>query len=306
MPRHYVIYKPGDTVTISGSGFGTNPTVQIGDYAELSGGDLTTKTDTQIVFEFPKGVPSGNHRLIVIHDAKGYAEGVWYARVQLAFAEVEPITPVEGSKAGQLITLKGQGFNFQDSDEYKRRPAPRITVGDIECRKVTVVDYETITCVTPVFDARGGKRVKIIQADPFDKFKTQTVQGPLFAARDNATPVVTSVSQVDFTNPNSVSFTVTGTNFKDVARVVKLIAADQEVVGTSASSAGATIDVTFSASVPIGIYDLEVSFDDGTDVAYASTNLQIQVTTTGVTANAITSSVLGGALLTINGAGLSD
>lgn len=145
-------YKGGNMVSVLGSDFRENATIQIGDILSIDSGKITYQLPNKMTFEMP-AVGEENigkfFRVIVSNEDFGNAvsdELTPPIYIQFTKGEtgpaIEEITPNKGpASGGNTVTIKGKDF----------REGLSILIGDmiVPTENVTVVDYKTITVKMP-------------------------------------------------------------------------------------------------------------------------------------------------------------
>jgi len=139
----------GTNVTLTGVGFDSSlTTVKFG---ETTAENIVVVSDTEITCDAPVTAAEGSVDVTVIQDATEsiIENGFLYYILPTA---VYSISPSSGAQAGgETITISGQNFDASTT----------ISIGINPCTSVTLVDAQTITCVTPA----GTLGVKDVIAD---------------------------------------------------------------------------------------------------------------------------------------------
>ncbi|MDI3480616.1 MAG: hypothetical protein PWQ97_271 [Tepidanaerobacteraceae bacterium] len=164
----YLTYKGGNTVSVIGSDFRENAKIQVSDLVTIAPKDITYMLPSKMTFTMP-AVPESAvgklHRLVVVNEDGGTASSDEASPkpIYIIFIKgetspsIEKITPDHGPAAGGT-TVKIEGKDF--------REGLKVYFGGITVQEsnVKVVDYKTITVVTPSHDA-GKVEVRVENPD---------------------------------------------------------------------------------------------------------------------------------------------
>ncbi|MFT9495521.1 IPT/TIG domain-containing protein [Anaerosolibacter sp.] len=172
-----VTYKGGNLVSILGTDFRENATIQIGDALTINKEEITYQLPSKLTFKMPKAPDTAigkRHRVVVMNEDGGNASSdlatppiyIEFIKGETAPA-IEEVTPAKGpASGGTTVTIKGKDF----------REGLQVFFGEkqIPGANVTVVDYKTIRVVTPV-SVPGVVEVKVENpdgelADPTGKY----------------------------------------------------------------------------------------------------------------------------------------
>jgi len=228
--------KAGSTfVTITGTGFLTNPTVTIGGLACSS---TTLVSATSITCRTPAASAGTADVRVMNEDEQSGSLVNGYAFI--APPVVTSISPSVGSTAGgNTVTITGTGF----------LSGATVTMGSSACTSVNVLFPTQLTCETPAH-AAGVVDINVTNSDG------QTSQ--LSTAYAYLTPpIITGVSPASGTTGGGTSITVTGTSFSSDAVVtvagsvctpVSISSSTQIICRTPAHAAGAVDVVVTNAS----------------------------------------------------------
>lgn len=158
-------YKGGNVVAVLGNDFRENAIIQIGTIATIKAADIAYDLPGKMSFTMP-AVPESEigklHRVLVINEDGASASSdkcsppiyVKFVKGETAPA-ISSVTPSSGPAAGNTaVTISGSDF----------RDGLTVTFGGIQAVSVIVVDYKTVTCVTPAH-APGKVEVKIENPD---------------------------------------------------------------------------------------------------------------------------------------------
>lgn len=158
-------YKGGNIVAVQGVDFRENATIQIGTIATIPAASIAYDLPGKMSFTMP-AVPESEigklHRVLVINEDGASASSdrctppiyIKFVKGETAPAVVS-VNPEAGPAAGNTpVTITGSDF----------RDGLTVTFGGIPATNVTVVDYKTITCLTPAH-APGTVEVKIENPD---------------------------------------------------------------------------------------------------------------------------------------------
>jgi hypothetical protein len=130
---------PGsDSITIAGSGFGTDPElVTVSLASDKSACAVTTVVDTEIVCALSSDVVGGDKRVLVDVWPMGRASVATgsFATVSVGLA-ITGVSPTSGSvRGGTILTISGYGF-------APIGPYQRVTVGGVDCVPRVIRNYE--------------------------------------------------------------------------------------------------------------------------------------------------------------------
>jgi len=210
----------GNTVTIYGTGFTTDSTVEIGSTEAIP---MTLVSPSEITATVPAASASGTVPLTVTTDA-GTSAGSDYTYGGPAVSGVSPDAgPAAG---GNTVTITGTGFSSDSTVEF----------GSSAASDVNVISSTTITAMAPAQSA--GPPVDVTVTTPAGTSATSSA--------DWYTYGVPSVSKVDpdagpTAGGNTV--TITGTGFTSDSKVN---------VGSVAASVSFVSDTELKAVVPAG------------------------------------------------------
>lgn len=259
-------YNPGDTLTFTGSGFGSSaPTLTIGAVTLT----VSANSDTSITAQIPANAQTVASALVQVYvPNNGYAKFDpsinQQGSVQLS---ISSISPSSGSASGALLTVNGNGFSASTT----------ITVGGLPC----LIRSKTITQIVCRATSSGAVRASDLQFI--------NVGGSSLGSGATG-PSVTGATL------SAGTLTVTGTGFNAPVLVNLVSSANPAnvfpitVTGTATSQSG-------SASVPGGIYNVEVSSNGVIGVGTLTVAFTATLSNTQ-------SSVAGGATLAITGTGI--
>lgn len=165
-------YKGGNIVSVLGSDFRENATIQIGDILTINKEQITYQLPNKLTFQMPavgEEQVGKLFRVIVSNEDFGNAPSdelvppiyIQFTKGETAPA-IEEITPNKGPAiGGNIVTIKGKDFRESDSQNHLS-----VLIGDMRVPRedVTVVDYKTITVKMPAH-APGRFQVKIENPD---------------------------------------------------------------------------------------------------------------------------------------------
>ncbi|QEK13260.1 cell surface receptor IPT/TIG domain-containing protein [Crassaminicella thermophila] len=160
-------YKGGNTVSIIGSDFRENATIQIGNILIIQPNQITYQLPNKLTFEMPS-VAEENvgalFRVVVSNEDYGnVASDELSPPIYIQFTKgetspsIEEMIPDKGpSSGGTSVTIKGKDF----------REGLSLFIGDVEVPKenVKVIDYKTIKIITPPHEP-GKFEVKVENPD---------------------------------------------------------------------------------------------------------------------------------------------
>ena len=218
-----VSYKGGNTITVLGTDFRENATIQIGTVKTIATADITYDLPGKMSFEMPSIPESevGNlHRVLVINEDGGSAASdklnppIYIKIIKGETApKIDTVTPEQGPAAGSTkVTITGTDF----------RDGLSVTFGGLPATNVIVVDYKTVTCLTPAH-APGTVDVKIENpdgelSDPTGEFTY--LSNPKVTKVVNASDPTESqvIKTLDINGGQTIK--IKGVGFMDGARVV--------------------------------------------------------------------------------------
>ena len=180
-------------ITVSGSNFGSAPSVSIGEIDC----NPTSSTTTSISCS-ASSIPGGEYFVMVSSIELGYSNAdVTYTSA----LTLTSVTPSSGSfGGGSEIILSGQGFDTNVE--------PDVTVCNAICR-VSKVSDTSLTCITP---SNSGSGTETCDVTLTQGAGSVTVSGG-FTYDDSLTPHVTDVSPKRGGTGGGTPMTITGTGF---------------------------------------------------------------------------------------------
>ncbi|XP_031760464.1 fibrocystin-L [Xenopus tropicalis] len=200
---------PGTSVTITGSGFGSDATktsVTIGNTACT----IATISDTQV--QCTMGNHSGGTFPVILKTEKGFAKSNVQFNYQLTLTNVSPNT---GSFAGGLmITLTGSGFDQLNS---------RVFVCNSECQ----VDRDqsnpnSLFCAAPPQNASGSTRTCDVQVANGNNYIQLNSS---FTYNSSLTPIIFDVTPKRGGTAGGTNLTITGSQFSsDISQITVTVA----------------------------------------------------------------------------------
>ncbi|KAI8520654.1 Fibrocystin-L [Branchiostoma belcheri] len=213
--------KTGDSVTITGSGFGD---VADDVTVTINGTDcsITTLFSTQI--ECTVGAHSaGTYSVEVFIAGKGWATSSLEFEYQLT---VDSMSPTEGSfGGGQVLTIDGTGFDPE---------LTVVTVCDQTCEPTAPPQPSQLTCNVP---ANEGLSSGTLACGVTVSVGAESVQqNAAYTYRSSLTPVITEVSPRRGGTAGGTTVTITGTGFGATAADNSVTIAGSECIIQSAST----------------------------------------------------------------------
>ena len=248
------IMTSGNTLSLSGSGFGTNKnvvTVTVGDIPC----QIKTVANTAITCAVD-GVYLGSNQVHVHVDNSGYADSA--ATVE-GKANIASVTPADGSvNGGTELVIRGNGFKDKDTS---------VTVDNSPCQ-ITKQTLADITCLTPAHAAG--------QVSAIVKVASTTYASQSFTYSTQKTPVVSTVSPAAGYIGDSVTITGSGFSSTKADNTVKI----GDAVCDVSSSSGSQIVCTAGAR-PAGKVAVSVSVA-GKGLATSSAQFEYSLSMTKV------------------------
>lgn len=190
-------------VTISGTDFRDGAQVYFGG---RPASDVRVLTDKTIMAKVPAHTAGIKDVTVMNDDGGSYTlpNGFTY-QVPLSEPVITAVTPAEGPTiGGTTITLTGKDF----------RNGAKVYIDGMEAADVTVVNYKTITAVTPP-GSEGPKEVTVVNQD----------QG-IYTLQNGFNYIVIPLPTISAIEPSQgpasggTSITITGTNFQEGATVL--------------------------------------------------------------------------------------
>ncbi|MEQ8173807.1 MAG: IPT/TIG domain-containing protein [Syntrophomonadaceae bacterium] len=284
-----VNYKGGNTITITGTDFTANATIQIGSLAQIKAKDIVYTLPTTLSFIMP-AVPEaavGTAVTVVVTNEDG---GV--ARSDLPSSglpikmlitkgetapEVSNVVPAKGPAAGGTrVSIKGKDFREDMSPDYPGEL--KVYFGAQEATVVSV-KYDEIIAVSPAADP-GEVEVKVENPDG----ESSTVGKFTYVSSPTITGITLTNDNGDEVAAESISvkggqqLNITGTNFMEGCRVVFIPVIEKT---TDATASGVVYYVTSKTSNGGTSNELDPyvlkSGTDGTEVTVVdSTHLTVK------------------------------
>lgn len=279
-----VNYKGGNTITITGTDFTANATIQIGSLAQIATKDISYTLPTSLSFIMP-AVPEAAVgtavTVIVTNEDGGVARSdlpssglpikILITKGETA-PEVSNIVPAKGPAAGGTrVSIKGKDFREDMAPDFPGEL--KVYFGAKEATVVSV-KYDEIIAVSPAADP-GEVEVKVENPDG----ESSTVGKFIYVSSPTITGITLTNDNGDEVAADSISvkggqqLNLTGTNFMEGCRVVFIPviekATDDKASGviyyvTSKTSHGGT-------SSELDPYVLK-SGTDGTEVTVVDSN----------------------------------
>jgi hypothetical protein len=222
----------GNTVTIYGTGFTTDSTVEIGSTAAIP---MTLVSPTEITATVPAATASGTVPLTVTTDA-GTSAGYDYTYGGPAVSGVSPDAgPTAG---GNTVTITGTGFSSDSTVDF----------GSGTAFNVYVVSSTEITASAP--GGTPGLPVDVTVTTPAGTSATSSADQYTYGG-----PTVTGLSPDAGPTAGGNTVTITGTGFSSDSTVefgssaasdVNVISSTTIAATAPAQSAGPSVDVTVS------------------------------------------------------------
>jgi len=138
---------PGDSITLTGSGFGGNEdlTVTIGGVA--ASGDMVTQPNGNFVVSFrvPKGTPQGTQTLVVTDEGGGTDSAEFKVTEKTISTTPLPISPKDSTLRSGEVTFVWQGVTGSTGYTYTLEIVGHWSKSGIEGSRYTLTDTETMT-----------------------------------------------------------------------------------------------------------------------------------------------------------------
>jgi hypothetical protein len=279
-----VNYKGGNTITITGTDFTANATIQIGSLAQIATKDISYTLPTSLSFIMP-AVPEaavGTAVTVIVtnEDGGGARSDLPSSGLPIKILitkgetapEVSNIVPAKGPAAGGTrVSIKGKDFREDMAPDFPGEL--KVYFGAKEATVVSV-KYDEIIAVSPAADP-GEVEVKVENPDG----ESSTVGKFIYVSSPTITGITLTNDNGDEVAADSISvkggqqLNLTGTNFMEGCRVVFIPviekATDDKASGviyyvTSKTSHGGT-------SSELDPYVLK-SGTDGTEVTVVDSN----------------------------------
>ena len=269
----------GTTVTITGSGFMSNATVEFGG---VSAASVTVDSPGQITAVTPPGYAA---RLVVVQTSGGSTgnvpEGIFTYVGGAAIASISPLAgPASG---GTTVTITGAGFNSGSTVKF----------GSTTAASVNLISATTLEAVAPA----GTGSVSIsVTTDGYTSTHNQS-----FVYQGAPAPSVTNVNHWRGPIAGGTTVTITGANFTG-ATAVKFGAAN-------AASFTVQSDTQITAVTPAGaegMADVQVTTPAGTSPAGGSASFIYALKPVITMVLPASGPVAGGTSVGVYGQGLTD
>ena len=294
----------GDTVRLTGTNLNaeSSQTVNVTVGGVVATVDSSSLSSTGISFKVPgKLLVGGNYTIQVHVGNKGYAT---FATPSLSILTISSrkildITPKTLSQGGGILTITGGGFNTTDTVKVNGATA---TIVSRSLDQIQVLVAATTSASLPVVISYTGGNI--------------TAPSSIAITTSNlTTPIVKSVAVVNGTSglivSNSSAFTLnfTGTNLALEAPTVTLKdKSNSSAVYTSTLSATPTNATTFLAgfeNVVVGTYSITINYPNYgyAKISVSPSDITINWTEPTVSSSPLSSSIAGGAEVTISGNG---
>lgn len=284
-----VNYKGGNTITITGTDFTANATIQIGSLAQIKPQDITYTLPTTLSFIMPavsEAAVGTAVTVIVTNEDGGVARSdlpssglpikMLITKGETA-PEVSNVTPAKGPAAGGTrVLIKGKDFRENMAPDFPGRL--KVYFGAKEAAVVSI-KYDEVIAVSPAADP-GEVEVKVENPDgesstvgKFTYVSSPTITG-ITLTNDNGDEVAADTISVK----GGQQLNITGTNFMEGCRVVFIPVIEK---ATDAAASGVIYYVTSKtsnggASSELDPYVLK-SGTDGTSVTVVdSTHLTVK------------------------------
>ena len=202
------------TLTLTGTGFGSDPTVKVG-VADCA---VTASTETSVTCDVG-ALPGGPYEVVLNDPAIGNSNEVTFT----VTLEITGVAPDEGSfGGGTQIVISGTGFDAGDVE---------VTVCDNVCT-ITSATTSQIDCLTPANDATDAELVcDVTVTQP----SGEVTDAGAFTYKRSLTPTVASVSPVRGGTGGGTRITITGSGFADSGNAVNIDGSPCVVVAESAT-----------------------------------------------------------------------
>ena len=202
------------TLTLTGSGFGTDPSVKVGEYECI----ISASSLTSVTCDIP-GLPGGQYEVTLNNPLLGNSN----SEVFFSILEISSVTPSSGSFGGGTpLNITGTGF---DSDNAE------VTMCSKVCEIQSITTSE-IYCLTPANNATEATLVcDVTVTQPSGNFTKDAA----FTYDRALTPTVASVSPVRGGTGGGTRITITGSGFADSGNNVNIDGSPCVVVAESAT-----------------------------------------------------------------------
>jgi hypothetical protein len=267
----------GTIVTITGKSFTGVSSVLFGGLKVKSLKVIDDTTITCVTAARATPVPVG----ITVQNSIGISN-VFSSYTYIMTPKLTSISPNFGSTTGgNTVTITGTDFIG----------ATEVTVGDLSCSTFTVIDNNTLTCITPARIAPGPVGIIVTTGGG------QTKKSSPFTYI--LPPVITSISPPFGGTTGGNVVTITGVNFKGVSSVL--------FGGLNATLVKAVNDTTITCKTPVtltaGPVDVIVRTGGGPSNTFSSFTYIIPPVISDISPPA--GSTLGGNIVTITGTNLT-
>jgi hypothetical protein len=286
-------FVAGQNYTLDGANLGTGAKVFVGSVEAT----VTASSATSVTFTYPALV-TGNYPLNVLVNGFGYATPTINSFTPITASGLSNTT---GSRIGNIITINGNGFVPQTDVNFN------VTITRLGAAVPFTVVSSTPTAIT--LKVGGGSDNNTFSVSHIYKGTTSSYNYSVF---NISTPKVTLTGSTSIAYSAGLSLTFNRTSLiSDAPSTIAAIpltttntrfSADIPLAITSVSPTNSTFVVDASV-LGAGKYNFSIYYPK---YGYAdiSSNLEILAGTT--TAASVTSSYLGGKLITVSGTGLSQ
>ena len=298
----------GNTVTINGTGFtetAENIEVTLG---ETKITNLVKVSDTKLTFEMPE-MKFGSHEPKILVGNKGYAR---YESAMLLSNEfrLTSMSPTQGSQFGSILTLSGNGFNPDDT---------RITINNKDCVIKSISFTEIVCHMNSVSKNNKDYRMTLLHRDMNEIEQEATCESCVYRS-NNLYPWIRSVSTQGPYDPALTEIVVDGDRMKsqtqdgdpyELANVRAWLRSDDNDGRERFSVEGnvefvvAGVKLSFS-NIPAGKYRVVYHVEGYGFARVENVASEIEVGLTVSNSPSVTSSLAGGALLTLTGKGFPE
>lgn len=265
----------GATVTITGTGFLTGATVDLGGVACTG---VTVVNSTSITCTAGANVAGAVAATVTNSDTQSGSLAAAYT--YQAAPTVTSASPNEGTiLGGTNITITGTDF----------LAGATVLIGGTACASITVVNPTTITCTTPA-NSSGAVTIAVTNTD-----SQSGSAATAFTYRDG--PIISSISPTKGALAGGSTLTITGTGFVTGASVMVGAFACGAVNVVSSTSITCTLPANVASSVDVTVTNTD------TQTYTLSSSYTYQPAPTIISISPTAGALAGGTTLTLTGTG---